>query len=58
MAYIESFKGLFLNPYGFYLVILTLGITKALMKFHIKPVRMTKTQGFMGMICFYAVEIT
>ena len=33
----ESFKGLGLDPYGFYLVILPLDISWALIKYHIKP---------------------
>ena len=41
-----SFKGLRLNLYRFYLVILPLGIKCAHMKYHIKPLGMTKTQGF------------
>ena len=36
-----SFKGLHLNPYKFYLVILPLGISWTLVKYHIKPLRMT-----------------
>ena len=42
----ESFKGLRLNPYGFYLVILPLGIRWALIKYHIKPLGITKMRGF------------
>ena len=33
----EGFKDLRLHFYGFYLVILPLGIRSALMKYHIKP---------------------
>ena len=45
-SYIESFEGFRLVPYGCYLVILPLVITKALMQYHIKPLGITKTQGF------------
>ena len=39
-------KGFRVNPYGFNLVIITLGIRWALMKYHTKPLGMAKTQGF------------
>ena len=39
-------KRLCLDPYGFYLVILPLGIRWALMKYHIKPLVMTKNIRF------------
>ena len=42
----ESLKGLYLNPYGFYLVMLPLGFRRALIKYLIKPLIITKTQGF------------
>ena len=42
----ESFKDLFLNLYGFYLVMLPLGFRRALIKYLIKPLIITKTQGF------------
>ena len=42
----ESFIDLRLNPDGFYLVILTQCIRWALIKYHIKPLGMAKTQGF------------
>ena len=42
----ESFKGLRLNPYGFYLVILPLGIRWALMNYYIITLGMTKSQSF------------
>ena len=55
--YIESFKGLRLNPYLFYLVILPLDIRWELKKFHIKPLGKTKIQVFCQDIyrydCFY-----
>lgn len=43
---LKVFKGLRLDSYGFYLVILLLGIWWAIVKFHIKPLGMTKKQGF------------
>ena len=43
---LKVFKGLCLDSYGFYLVILLLGIWWAIVKFHIKPLGMTKKQGF------------
>ena len=42
----ESFKGLRLGLYGFYLVILLLRIRSALIQYHINPLVMTKAQGF------------
>ena len=42
----ETFKVLRPDPYEFYLVILPLGIRWALMKYHINPSDMTKTQDF------------
>ena len=42
----ENLRSLRLNRYEFYLVILPLGIRWALMRYHIKPLGMTKTQGF------------
>ena len=42
---IKSFK-VFSRLYGFYLVILSLSIKLALMKYHIKPSGMNKMQGF------------
>ena len=46
--YTESFKG-----YEFYWVILPLGIRWALMKYHIKPLGMTKTQDLYGCDLFF-----
>ena len=43
---LKVFKGLRLDSYRFYLVILLLGIWWAIVKFHIKPLGMTKKQGF------------
>ena len=37
ILYTEFFLRPRLNPYGFYLVILVLGIRWAIMKYHIKP---------------------
>ena len=45
-AFPESFIGLRLNPDGFYLVILPQCTRWVLMKYHIKPLGMAKTQGF------------
>ena len=49
----ESFKGLSLSSYRFYLVILPLNIKWALMKYHIKPLGITKTQAFRQDLCEY-----
>ena len=52
----ENLRSLRLNRYEFYLVILPLGIRWALMKYHIKPLGMTKNKvfasTFIGMNCF------
>ena len=52
-----SFNILRLDLYVFYLVTLPLSITWAPMKYHIKPLGMTKSQGFrqnlLGKIYFY-----
>ena len=50
----ESFRGLRLDPDGFYLVLLPLGIRWVLLKYHDneKPKVFAKT--VMGMICFHA----
>ena len=45
-VFTESFIGFRLDLYGFYIVILPLGIWRALMKYHIKPLGRTRTQGF------------
>ena len=54
---LKVFKGLCLNPYGFYLVILSLDIRWALTKCHIKLQVCQKhnvfSKTFMDMICFY-----
>ena len=42
----ESFNGLCLNPNGFYLLILPVSIRWVFMKYYIKSLGMTKTQGF------------
>ena len=42
----EIFKGPRLNLYRFYLVILPLGIRCTLIKYHIKPLSMTKIKDF------------
>ena len=42
----ENLKCFRLNPYGFNLVIIPLGIRWALMKYHTKPLGMAKTRGF------------
>ena len=59
--YTESFKGLCLNPDGFYLVILPLGSRWVLMKY-INPLGTTKTLVFHldlnGLIYFYTLIIT
>ena len=49
----ESFKGLRLNPYGVYLIILPLGIRWALMKYYSKPLGMKKAGGFLQDIYVY-----
>ena len=53
----ESFKGLCLDLYGFYLVILPLGVSRALMEHGITTFGMAKTQGFLqelyGYDCIY-----
>ena len=52
----ENLKCFRLNPYGFNLVIIPLGIRWALMKYHTKPLDMAKTQGFRQ--DFITAEIT
>ena len=42
----ESFKRFSLDIYGFYIVILLLRIRSALIKYHVKPLGLTKAQGF------------
>ena len=44
--YFESSKGLRLNPDMFYLVILPVSARWVLLKYHVKPLGTTKTQGF------------
>ena len=46
-TYNESFKGLRLNPYGFYLIMLPLGIRWAPMRYHIKLSSMKKNRRFL-----------
>ena len=57
-SFTETFKGPRLNLYRFYLVILPLGIRCGLMKYHIKPLSMTKLKIFaitsMCITWFYA----
>ena len=43
---LRSLKGPRLDLYGFYLVIINLNIRWVLIKYNIKPLGMTKTQGF------------
>ena len=46
-VYTESFKGLRLDPDGFYWVLLPLGIRWALLKYHIKPLGIMKNLRFL-----------
>ena len=45
-VFTESFIDFRPDLYGFYIVILPLGIWRALMKYHIKPLGRTRTQAF------------
>ena len=52
-SFTESLKGHRINPYGFYLITLPQGIRWALMRYHIKLLGMTKTQGFRRDLYWY-----